>query len=213
MSPAYSALASIAILVGANLSHAAPIPGLFNTGVDGSGAPLAGGSVDPHYFLIASADPSYPGPDAIVADPIATGFWVANSATSKWIAPTAAQGYPSGGTPHPGGPYTFRLRFDLTGCAPNTASISGRWAADNSGTIHLNGAATGNVAGGYNPLVPFSITSGFVSRINHLDFVVTNFPSPGENPIGLRVEDITGTVSCEVPALEATWGSMKVRYR
>ena len=35
---------------------AIPIPGLFNTGVDGAGADLPAGSVDPHYALIASDD-------------------------------------------------------------------------------------------------------------------------------------------------------------
>jgi hypothetical protein len=55
-------------------AHAEPIPGLFNTGVNDAGTPLAGGSVDPHYSLIQSADPAYPGPDAIVAEPIRTPF-------------------------------------------------------------------------------------------------------------------------------------------
>src|SRR3954462_13773907 len=35
---------------------AAPIPGLFGTGVDDKGALLAAGAVDPHYKLIKSAD-------------------------------------------------------------------------------------------------------------------------------------------------------------
>ena len=34
---------------------------LFGTGVDGTGTLLAGGSVDPHYTLIQSAEPTLPG--------------------------------------------------------------------------------------------------------------------------------------------------------
>src|SRR5687768_11366988 len=60
-----------------------PIPGLFNTGVDNSGAVLAGGAVDPHYSLT--------GGTAFVADPAGTGFWAPNTLTSKWIAPATNQ--------------------------------------------------------------------------------------------------------------------------
>ena len=47
-------------------ASAAPIPGLFNTGVNDSGVVLANSSVDPHYRLFQSADPASPGPNAIV---------------------------------------------------------------------------------------------------------------------------------------------------
>ena len=83
----------------ASTAHAVPIPGLFNTGVDNSNTPLAGGSVDPHYALIASADPAFPGPAAIIASVIPAAYWISNNATSKWIAPANDENYPAAGTP------------------------------------------------------------------------------------------------------------------
>jgi len=174
-------------------AEGAPIPGLFNTGVDNLGATLTGGSVDPHYALIASADPSHPGPSAIVTTVIPAGYWRPNGSASVWIAPAADENWPALGTAHPDGTYLYRLSFDLSGFDPATVSISGTWGADNSCTILLNGATTGFSTTSYNPLSPFSLTSGFVSGTNHLDFSVTNWPAGGSNPTGLRVEGIGGT--------------------
>jgi len=85
-------LAFAGCLIATRLS-ADPIPGLFNTGVNTNGALLASGSVDPHYQLVQSADPSFPGPDVRVLND--TGFpippWLANWPNSKWIAPQASQ--------------------------------------------------------------------------------------------------------------------------
>jgi len=64
------------------------IPGLYDTGVDDQAVPLPGGAVDPHYSLISSADPVYPGPGAIVASVIPAAYWTPNG-SSKWIAPAA----------------------------------------------------------------------------------------------------------------------------
>jgi hypothetical protein len=66
-----------------------PIPTLFATGVDGSGTPLADGTRDPHYQLIASADPMFPGPAAYVVNANLPGGWFGNSSGSKWITPQA----------------------------------------------------------------------------------------------------------------------------
>ncbi len=174
-------------------AQAAPVPGLFNTGVDNSGVTLAAGAVDPHYTLIVSPDPAYPGPNAVVAFPIANGFWLANNATSQWIAPAMPQGYPSGGTPHPDGIYTYRLSFDLTGFDLATVNVTGGCAMDNTGTISLNGVSIGTNVGSYNPLTSFSINQGFVAGVNHLDFLVTNYAAGGSNPTGVRVQGLSGT--------------------
>jgi hypothetical protein len=63
---------------------------IFSTGVDDSGGLLAGGSVDPHYRLITSADLRAPGPEAFVVN--ASGYpipsrWFVNNSSSQWIAP------------------------------------------------------------------------------------------------------------------------------
>ncbi len=176
-----------------NPTLTAAIPGLFDTGVGNDGAVLPGGSVDPHYALIASADPAYPGPNAIVASLIPAGFWYANNTLSKWIAPTADENYPALGTPHPAGAYTYRLSFDLTGFDPQSAAISGSWGADNGGSIQLNGLATGLPSPSYSPLRAFALSAGFVAGINTLDFIVNNASAGGANPTGLRVEGLVGT--------------------
>jgi len=123
---------------------------------------------------------------------IPAAYWLANSATSKWIAPAADENYPSLGTPHPGGDYIYRISFDLTGFDFNTVSISGTWGVDNAGTIRLNGVYTGSNTTSYNPLVPFSLSSGFHAGINDLDFVINNYAAGGSNPTGVRVDELSG---------------------
>lgn len=177
---------------------AAPIPGLYDTGVLNDGALAAAGSVDLHYALVSSADPNFPGQNAYVASPI-DALWLQNTATSQWIAPNAGNATVA----HPGGYYTYRLQFDLTGLNPATASISGTWATDDTGTIYLNGINTGNLSQGFSSATPFSIGSGFVAGINTLDFNVFNqtvFPSP----TGLQVDSISGTAQV-VPVPAGVW--------
>ena len=160
---------------------------LFNTGVDANGASLAGGSVDPHYRLIQSADATFAGPDAIVTSQIAEGNWVAQSDTSKWIAPSANQSYPGASPCNAGGTYVYRTTFDLTGYDLATARIIGQWGADNMGAaMRLNGVSLGLTAAGYAPLTSFTIESGFAAGANTLDFEVFDFGCPN----GLRVEMI-----------------------
>jgi hypothetical protein len=182
-------------------SEAAPIPGLFNSGVGANGALLPGSSVDPHYRLIQSADPSAPGPNAIVINegwpiaPASGGPWLANGPNSKWISPLASQA-----TGNAAGDYRYRLVFDLTGLEPSTAVITGRWTSDNAGAgIFLNGAPTGiTYDGNFGAFSPvFTINSGFVEGSNTLDFVVNNAGTT-VNPTGLRVE-VSGTAEAQPP--------------
>src|SRR6266567_1025363 len=161
---------------------------IFNTGVaTGGNGLLPDGAVDPHYALIASADPGFPGPNAYVVNSVGfpMGPWVLNGPSSKWLAPQANQ---SSGNAQ--GTYTYRTTFDLTGLNQATAALSGQWAADNEAVMKLNGVVVASVAG-FSTLTPFNITSGFVAGVNTLVFVVTNSPST-PNPTGLRVE-ISGT--------------------
>jgi len=160
-----------------------PIPGIFGTGVDANGALLAAGATDPHYILSASADPGFPGPDAIV---INEGFpippWVANGPDSKWIAPMAAQG-----TGNAEGDYTYQTTFNLTGYDLSKVRVVGSWAVDNTGLdILVNGVSTGITSPGFGSYVSFTITSGLLAGANTLDFRMNNAP-PTPNPTGLRV--------------------------
>lgn len=190
-------LLALLFVLAADAAHAVPVPGLYNTGVDATRAVLADGAVDPHYVLISSADPSYPGPSAYACWPIAGGYWLSNDATSRWIGPAVNEGYPSGAPPHPVGDYTYRLSFDLTGFDPATVVVNGNWGVDNSGTILINGVSVASTSS-YNPLAAFSITSGFVAGVNHLDFVVNNWSAGGANPTALRVANLTGTATALV---------------
>lgn len=186
-------VASLLLVTWATLAHAAAVPGLFNTGVDNFGVVLTGGAVDPHYALIVSADAAHPGPDAIVASVIPAGYWLPANLASMWIAPAADENWPALGTALADGDYVYRLSFDLSAMDLGSVSVSGAWATDNSGTLRLNGAATGYSSVTYNSLSPFTLSSGFVPGVNHLDFVVSNWPASGSNPTGLRVEGISGT--------------------
>jgi hypothetical protein len=180
------------VVFGASSARALPIPGLFDTGVDGTGAALASAAVDPHYVLISSADSNYPGPSAIVASVIPAAYWMANTPTSRWIAPAADENYPAMGTAHAEGDYVYRLSFDLTGFVPGSVQVTGGYAVDNAGAVLINGVTVGPGAS-YGSLSPFTISSGFVAGINHLDFVVTNLAAGGANPTGLRVGGLQGT--------------------
>ncbi len=180
-------------LLGISLAQAAPIPKLYNTGVDNTGAPLPDAAVDPHYTLIESPDADWPGPNTFTLEagwPVApAGPWMAESAVSRWIAPRARQSI--GNAP---GNYTFRTTFDLTGHDPTKARITGRWTSDNTGVdIVLNGTFLGLSNGGnFGQFYDFAIESGFVAGTNTLDFIVFN-AGESVNPIGLRVE-MVGTV-------------------
>ena len=182
---------------GSEISHAAAIT-LYNTGVDDSGALLPGGAIDPHYSLSSYilVDPPYTPPPTnppnVYAStdgqwPVSEGLWMLNGPNSKWISTqdiiqiTIATGY-----------YYYRTTFDLTGFDARTALINGNWSTDNIGVdILLNNSSTGNSINdtwSFTSFHPFSITTGFVTGINTLDFVVFNDGLAS----GLRVE-LAGT--------------------
>jgi len=171
----------------ATLTVLVPFPGIYNTGLNESRAVLADGLVDPHYRLVSN--PNAPGStDSVVHDstvfPIVSGPWLQNSVKSKWIGPdfdTIASA---------GGDYSYQLTLDLTGYDPSTAFIAGSWATDNAGSIFLNGADTGFRSPDFTAFSTFTITNGFVSGTNLLEFRVNN---AAVGYTGLRVENLRGT--------------------
>jgi hypothetical protein len=181
----------VALLVLAVPAGADQIP-IFNTGVDATGAPLLGGSADPHWSVVAGPDIISPAPAVVISNP--NGLYAA-SADSRWIWVNADA---SGST---GSPYTFRLTFDLTGLDISTATISGAWGVDNEGVILLNGATpagTGALSltnfddeGNFDVRNGFSITGGFVAGVNTLDFLATD----NDNPGALNVSALIGTAT------------------
>lgn len=167
--------------------YAAPIT-LFNTGVDAAGNALIGGDgvADPHYSIFSSTIAGVTTGGSAVT--YFNGAYVANSATSRWIS-HSANGSPGNGTT------TFRTTFDLTGLDPSSAVITGMNAADNAGTIILNGTSVGVLNGSFGTLLPFTISTGFINGLNILDFAVTDFGPP----LALRIADISGTANVAGP--------------
>jgi hypothetical protein len=159
---------------------AAVVPGLFNTGVDASGNALVGGDgvTDSHWVVVGGSNAlTYKHP-----------AYLAENANSRWINP-------NGSSNDPGGSYTLRLTFDLTGFNPSTAAISGLWGVDNCGNVSLNGVAVSGLIAGcqdmasFQSLIGFSFTSGFVAGLNTLDLVVSNSGGPS----AARVDNLTGS--------------------
>ncbi len=168
--------------------------GLFTTGVDGTGAPLPAGSVDPHYTL-TSNDPQFPGPQAIVAenaDP-PDGGWVPNTSTSGWIS---VQANTEGNVDI----YTFTTTFTLTGVDPTTASLSGTWSCDDSCTMSLNGTQVASAPSpAWTSVQPFTIPAGspFQNGTNTLTIAVNN---SGNYATGLQILTIAGSATASSSA-------------
>jgi RHS repeat-associated protein len=172
---------------------------IFNTGVGSNGLPAADGAVDSHYTLVSSADASAAGPNTYISNSNAypIGPWLVNGPNSKWIAPLS-----NAGAPLNPGTYKYRTTFDLSGLDRTTAVLQGRWGADDSGYIQLNGVTVPNsTISGFGSLTGFTINSGFVAGVNTLDFVVTNGGSSG-NPTGVRIE-ISGSARRTLPSFAA----------
>jgi hypothetical protein len=170
--------------------YGATITSLFNTGVDNFGAVRTanGTLLDLHYTLISS--PILPSPGAVGTQINNFSSWLGANTTSAWIGPVGDSSLNG-----PVGAYTYRTTFNLAGFDPSTASIAGKWSTDNNGLqILLNGVNTGIPATSFSQFsigfAPFTISSGFVSGINTLDFVVNN----GGGPTGLRTE-LVGTAT------------------
>jgi len=193
-----------------------PIPGIcFGTGVATNGTLLPGASVDPHYILTVSADPNFPGPNAMLLNDVwPVGTWLANGPNSKWIAPQTDQAgvsNPDGSySGNAEGDYTYQTSFNLTGQDLSKVFISGGWSADNTGTdIKVNGTSTGITCPGFGSLTPFVLTStnGLVAGPNTVDFLMNNLPAT-PNPTGLRVD--LRLISIITPKLEVSRSGAKV---
>jgi hypothetical protein len=158
------------------------IPGLTNTGVGTNGALLGGGAVDPHYTLIASANPSAPGPETyVVTEPLPSTTWLTNGPNSKWIAPVAT-GISSAGA------YVYRTRFELDSLLPETATVTVKWAAESSGTnIALNGVRLNPSTTYRGAFSTVTVDRDFAVGTNTLDFHVRRTTATSLRT-GLRVE-------------------------
>jgi hypothetical protein len=180
-SVAIGGISTLALAFGSVDRAQAAAISLFNTGVDGAGNVLADGASESHYTLTSVPG----GTSSLIARTSVGGFpippWLGNNTTSAWIGPSNASDLDG-----PIGQYTYRTTFDLSSFIASTASITGRWSADNAGLdILLNGVSLGLTNGGFTGFSPdFTISSGFATGNNTLDFVVRN----DGGPTGVRVE-------------------------
>ena len=176
-----------------DVSRWAPIPGLYNTGVDDLGNVIADDAVDPHWELAASADPAWDGPE-VYKSSIHGDEWTGNGYVSAWVTPRYPNAVVAKGT------YQYQITFDLTGRAPETASITGRFCVDSALTdIRLNGVSMEHAAGGWRVYTNFTLPQGspFVDGLNTLVFVVNNSDSSAS---GFRAE-VTGS-ALRIPGAE-----------
>ena len=154
--------------------------GLYNSGVDNDGKPLPPGTVDPHYTVLASAEPVTPVPPrpALVIE--GHPAWLAADTASGWLGPI-----------HPGtanvaaGAYRYETRFQVTGANPESASLRIGVATDDQLLdVLLNGQSAGYSKVGYGSFAPeFNLAGGFVAGDNRLEFIWANNGGPG----GFRV--------------------------
>jgi hypothetical protein len=175
-----TSLLSIVLLWAAAGASAGTIA-LFNTGVDGAGIPLAAsGATDPHYTVTSGNTPTQ---QAVTFN----CCYFADGPNSNWISVSTGGGDGSAD-------YDFQTTFMIAaGFDPSTASITGLFAADNHITAtKINGTVVpGATTDTFSNFTAFSVTSGFVSGLNTLDFIVHD-DSP---PSSLRVDNLQGTVS------------------
>ena len=220
----------LALLTVAGFATTAPaqasVPyGLYNTGVDGNGMVLPDGATgltgDQNYKLtyLGLNGQGNPSSDDILvrsADGYPIPPYVGSFASSAWIGPnvvsTSAQPNDLNG---PDGYYDYRTTFTLPS---SNYVVSGQWATDNTGVdIKINGQSTGNHIGsvsdnpatnGFQGYTLFTVSSGFQTGQNTLDFIVYNAhydAFPNDNPTALRVDGITATVAPE-PSSFAVFG-------
>lgn len=186
---AIAVAAATAAIAWAPIAGAEPLVGLYSTGVDAAGVPLAPGTKDPHWSVLSSTDPGNPGPDLFVFnDGVKPGPWVADSATGRWVGLAASTPATAANSV-----FVFQMDVDLTGFLPATASVQIELAADDDYVIELNGSPTGiSRNGAYTAFASHSINAGFQAGKNVLTFRVQN---SGGGPTGIFINTVAGTAA------------------
>ena len=149
---------------------ASNITGLYYTGVNSSGAVLAGGATDPNWTVTYAnvngvsytGTSTYTGSPYVLSSSYIDAAYVANSSSSKWVTAPGASTAASGGTANVGGDYlpgngttgtnaaqyVYRLAFTVTGSGSGTVtnqiSISLTMAADDQYKVYVNPTLNAN---------------------------------------------------------------------
>ena len=185
MKPKFFSVALVVTLMFGSAVWAAPLNGLYNTGVDTlSNAWVPPNIPDLHYTVTSSPSGAFVPVDI---DDTVYPFppWFPNNAFSRWIGPAGTSAY------GPAGNYVYRTTVNVPANAIlSSVMVSGLWGTDDPGLdILINGGSTGQVnILSFTALTPFSITSGFNYGPNTIDFIVQN----AGGPTGLRVDQISG---------------------
>ena len=185
-----SAVVLLSSLAPAGLVNPADL-GLYNTGVDAAGTPLADNAVDPHWVLSGTGAAEGSGPDAIVARE-AGGFpigpWLLDAAdpVSAWITPSADTSGP-GATD---GTAIYNFSTSFTTPIGGTLVITGVQSADNGVVgVNIDGIEGTFTPVGFNAFADFSVTADVTGTDHVLSFLVHNGTGEAtpDGPIGLRV--------------------------
>ena len=162
--------------------------GIFSTGVDNANAVLPVGAVDTHYTLVSQPGATVtPGSNPVRYDNAA--YTAPGFLNSAFVSPTAA------GTAGAVGIYIYQTTFTIpSGFDPATATLSGKFATDNSGFIRLNNGPNLATCGSscFSVGQTFTINgTGFLAGVNTFQIGVNN----EGDPTAFRLEFTSATVS------------------
>ena len=196
--------AVLAVVVATTVAAAPAVAGpitisdLFNTGVDSSGNAIATNATDTHWAIVTSpaqanttGSPNYYNGSAVARSISRWTFYTPDTPTAQWIVSPNSEADPTvPSDPHVSGAagnYVYQTTFTMP-TEFYDASITGNWAFDNLQIkILLNSTETTITSPtGWGSFTPFSLTSGFHSGVNTLQFVV-------ENDVGTQEPNPTGT--------------------
>ena len=161
----------------------------FFSGMQAPGQPLAAGAPDPNFKGVSA---NFPPSQAAVVVGAVPASWVTNppSAGPQWLGPS------SNPLVQPPQSFTYRLTF-VVPCSES--SVVGQFAAADSGSVVLNGQATGITTPqpGYAGWTSFRLDNVPVGT-NVLDFIVQGGSPIGTPPsaTGLAAELIVNSVCC-----------------
>jgi hypothetical protein len=146
----------------------------FFSGMLAPGQPVPAGSADPNFLGVSA---NFPASHAAVPIGQVPAAWVTSGSppSSEWIGPPSNPVQPAQS-------FTYRVTF-VVACA--NASLLGRFAAADNGSVLLNGAATGisTPQQGYSSWTSFTLSNLAVGT-NTVDFVVQGGAAVG-TPGGL----------------------------
>lgn len=168
---AIAAVAGIALnwVVGSGVKAAALSFTIYDTGVDNDESALPVQTPDPHWLVNGNT--------AYIAAP--NPAWMPRQPSAgRWLNPLSVPA--SGSVALPAMTYSYTQVFDLTGFDPSSVVLSGFFSSDNDAEIFLNGVSTGIIsplfsASYQDPVEQFSLTTGFQSGMNTIEFRVQNF--------------------------------------